>query len=56
MLPTGAHIVILIKYYFLEDGVFSTCKANLNHGVVLVGVEENGTWRIRNSWGTGWGS
>ena len=40
---------------FLASGVFTNCKTNLNHGVVLVGVEESGVWKLRNSWGASWG-
>lgn len=27
----------------------------MNHGVVVVGVDENGVWKVRNSWGANWG-
>ena len=37
-----------------RSGVFSNCAANINHAVLLVGVV-GGTWKIKNSWGTGWG-
>ncbi len=36
------------------SGIFSNCGTNLNHAVLLVGVV-NGAWKIKNSWGTGWG-
>ena len=26
-----------------------------NHGVLLVGYDANGNWKIKNSWGTNWG-
>ncbi len=35
-------------------GVFNNCKTTLNHAVLLVGVV-GGNWKIKNSWGTGWG-
>lgn len=38
-----------------SSGVFSNCGNRLNHGVLLVGVEDDGTWRIKNSWGSRWG-
>jgi len=37
-----------------KSGVFNNCKTSLNHGVLLVGTI-GGAWRIKNSWGTGWG-
>ena len=36
------------------SGVFNNCRASINHAVLLVGVV-NGNWKIKNSWGTGWG-
>ena len=38
-----------------KSGIFRNCKTSINHGVLLVGVNAT-TWRIKNSWGTGWGS
>lgn len=35
-------------------GVFNNCAASINHAVLLVGVNDQG-WKIKNSWGTGWG-
>jgi hypothetical protein len=35
-------------------GIMSSCGANVNHGVLLVGVTDS-YWRIKNSWGTTWG-
>ena len=37
-----------------KSGVFNNCKASINHAVLLVGVV-GGSWKIKNSWGTGWG-
>jgi C1A family cysteine protease len=37
-----------------KSGVFNNCKAGLNHGVTLVGVQGDNWW-IKNSWGTTWG-
>jgi len=38
-------------------GIFpkSGCRANINHGVELVGQDAEGNWRIKNSWGTRYG-
>ena len=39
-----------------KSGVFSNCgSSNLNHAVTLIGYQTDGTWIVRNSWGTGWG-
>lgn len=37
-----------------KSGVFNNCKAQLNHGVTLVGATDQ-FWKIKNSWGTSWG-
>ncbi|CAD8068855.1 unnamed protein product [Paramecium sonneborni] len=38
-----------------KSGKFSNCNKNINHAVMAVGFETDGTWLIKNSWGTGWG-
>lgn len=38
-----------------RSGVFSNCKANINHAVVAVGYQADGAWIVRNSWGSSWG-
>lgn len=37
-----------------KSGVFNNCKTNLNHGVLLVGINDK-SWIVKNSWGTSWG-
>lgn len=37
-----------------SSGVFTNCSTHLNHDILLVGVSD-GYWKIKNSWGTGWG-
>ena len=37
-----------------RGGVFNNCGTRLNHGITLTGVKD-GNWRIKNSWGNGWG-
>ncbi len=37
-----------------RSGVFTNCGASINHAVLAVGVV-GGAWKIKNSWGTGWG-
>ena len=43
------------NWSFYYRGIFNNCGTTfLNHAVLLVGA--NATfWRIKNSWGTGWG-
>jgi len=36
-------------------GVHSCRSKDLNHGVQAIGIDENGNWIVRNSWGTRWG-
>jgi len=38
-------------------GIFDkTCNTSkLDHGVLLVGYEDGQYWKVKNSWGTGWG-
>lgn len=44
------------NWSFYKSGVFSNCGTKvLNHAVVVIGYEENGTWIVRNSWGATWG-
>ena len=37
-----------------KNGVFTNCATSINHAVLLTGVV-GGAWKIKNSWGTGWG-
>ena len=46
----GDFMVIFI-FKITAGGVFSDCAANLNHGVLVVGVDQNGNYKVRNSWG-----
>ena len=46
------------SFQFYSGGILSCSYKQINHGVVLVGYgEENDVqfWKIRNSWGNGWG-
>lgn len=38
-----------------RSGVFNNCAGNINHAVLLVGTDATGVWKVKNSWGTGWG-
>lgn len=38
--------------------MFSGCPTKriiFDHAVVIVGIQEDGTWILRNSWGSDWG-
>lgn len=37
-----------------SSGVFSNCGTGINHAVLLVGATGS-NWKIKNSWGSGWG-
>jgi len=37
-----------------RGGILKGCQKNVNHGVLLVGVTAD-FWKIKNSWGAGWG-
>jgi len=42
-------------FQLYKSGVFSSaCGANLDHGVLAVGYADT-YWKVKNSWGTGWG-
>jgi C1A family cysteine protease len=43
------------KWSAYTGGVLTSCGSRLNHAVVAVGYESNGTWIVRNSWGQRWG-
>lgn len=37
-------------------GIFNhNCDGQLDHGVLLVGYDTDSYWKVKNSWGTGWG-
>jgi len=42
------------NWSFYKGGVFNSCNAGVNHGVLAVGYNA-GWWSIKNSWGTAWG-
>ena len=48
-------------WQFYESGILSSesnCPTELDHGVVVVGLEESGDkpyWLVQNSWGKSWG-
>lgn len=42
---------------FYSSGVYTSCPTNpiLDHAVLIVGFDNTKGWRIKNSWGSGWG-
>ena len=38
-----------------RSGVLTNCGKRTNHGVQAVGMDNNGNWILRNSWGRRWG-
>jgi C1A family cysteine protease len=48
-----------LAFQFYSSGILTgTCGKRLDHGVLAVGYGTDGTtpyWRVKNSWGTGWG-
>jgi len=48
-------------FYGYQDGCFSQIGGDVNHGVVIVGWDDNycdgggGAWCVKNSWGPNWG-
>merc|ERR1739848_646330 len=40
------------SYY--TGGIYSNCGKSLDHAVLAVGYDSS-SWKVKNSWGTGWG-
>jgi C1A family cysteine protease len=59
VLSTGPLSVCLDATQFnsYTGGIMTRCGTNVNHCVQAVGVNtgSGGYWKVRNSWGTGWG-
>ncbi len=47
-------VVDASNWAFYKSGFFNNCGNNHNQAALLVGIIE-GNWKIKNSWGTGWG-
>jgi C1A family cysteine protease len=54
-----AGVYVNTKFQWYTSGTFSGCQKNpkwTNHAILLVGWDDaKGAWRLKNSWGTGWG-
>jgi cathepsin L len=62
-LATKGPIVAMVdarKWRYYRSGVFSNCGTSVNHSILIVGYGKTSSgvafWRVKNSWGTGWGS
>ena len=55
--PLGVAVAATSAFQAYKSGVFNErSSAGINHAVTLVGWDDTkGAWRIKNSWGTGWG-
>lgn len=59
--PLGALMYVDSAFQSYTSGVFSLCPAfansfaSINHAVVIVGMDADKNYIIKNSWGTRWG-
>ena len=59
--PVSVAICVDNAFQFYTSGVFDgECCTGLNHGVLLVGygseaADSGSFWKVKNSWGEGWG-
>lgn len=55
--PLAVAVAATPVFKAYKSGVFNeVTNADINHGVTLVGWDDSKkAWRIKNSWGTGWG-
>jgi cathepsin L len=59
--PVGALMYVDTTFQAYSGGVYTSCPnfanafASINHAVVIVGMDENKNYIIKNSWGTRWG-
>ncbi len=55
----GAGIFVDSTFQAYTGGVMNKCKKRVNwtnHAIILCGWDDSlGAWRLKNSWGTGWG-
>jgi len=55
--PLGVAVAVTPAFQAYKSGVFNEhSTANINHAITLIGWDDaRQAWRIKNSWGTGWG-
>ena len=59
--PVGALMAVDASFQSYSSGVYTMCPAfanayaSINHAVVIVGMDADKNYIIKNSWGTGWG-
>ena len=55
--PLAVAVAVTPAFQAYKSGVFNeSSAANIDHGITLVGWDDaKEAWRIKNSWGTGWG-
>jgi cathepsin L len=57
--PVAAGVTVTNQFYAYRGGVFTgepLHQAIVNHAILIVGWDDaKGAWKIKNSWGTGWG-
>ncbi len=53
----AAAVYVNSAFQYYTSGTFSSCQNySVNHAIVLCGWDDSrGAWRLKNSWGTGWG-
>lgn len=59
--PVGALMMVDSTFQAYRGGVYTDCPnfmnayAGINHAVVIVGMDADKNYIIKNSWGTAWG-
>ncbi|CAD8099850.1 unnamed protein product [Paramecium sonneborni] len=43
------------NWSFYKEGILNNCKQNLTSASILVGIDQNGVWKVRHQWGSKWG-
>lgn len=57
--PVSVAVGASRDWMFYKEGIFNgQCEEQLNHGILAVGfgqTRDGKYWKVKNSWGTGWG-